>query len=495
MVEFFKELRASGVPASDIRGITFSKEAATTIERRTGVKGVFSTFHSLGYLICSETERKPVEPELRHRLMCKLIRKWHVDYKELDAFIARMRREYITPEDAKELESYGMARAYGEYEKERAKDGWMDFDSMLCDAVVLLEKNLQLRARWQVKYLIVDEAQDTDDLQWRMMQLLTEEHGNITVVGDANQCIYGFRGAKPENIGANFGNWFPNFKSFFLGKNYRSTRNIVRFVRENAPKNTPPELLERMVAARDVDGALVALKMYHNEDDEAESALKLAQADPTNSVILARTNRTVGVLERLCWEHSLRYTLAGKTGFFKRNEVRKAVEALKPYGHLKPDAAFKAVLPNLLSKYEVADRTDADNEAVRNLTSLQTMATSKFARTSEFILWATKAMHHRNDAKGVTISTIHQSKGGEWDNVYLINCRDGMMPHKNAESTTEEHRLFFVAISRPKNMLRISFAGTPSLFLRRYINDDMLETLLSRAGEVDKLVEQQKLFT
>jgi len=494
MVEFYRTLRDSGVPVSDIRGITFSKEAATVIERRTGVKGVFSTFHSLGYLICSETERKPVEPELRHRLMCKLIRKWHVDYKELDAFIARMRREYITPDDAKELEEYGMARAYGEYEKERAAGGWMDFDSMLCDAVALLEKNLQLRARWQVRYLIVDEAQDTDDLQWRMMQLLTEEHGNITVVGDSNQCIYGFRGAKPENIGANFGSWFKKFKSFFLGKNYRSTRNIVKFVRENAPKDTPKELLDRMVAAREEDGALIALKMYHNEEDEAESALKLAQSDPINSAILTRTNRTVGLLERLCNEHNVRYHLAGKTGFFKRNEIRKAVEALKQYGHLKPAAAFNILMPTLLSKYEVDDRTDADNEAARNVQSLAKMA-DKFARTSEFVTWAIKAAHHKNDPKGVTISTIHQSKGGEWDNVYLINCREGMLPHKSADSVLEEHRLFFVAISRPRNMLRISFAGTPSMFLRRYINDDMLETLLNRAGEVEKLEEQQRLFT
>src|ERR1700679_3165454 len=102
--------------------------------------------------------------------------------------------------------------------------------------------------------MIVDEAQDTDDLQWRMMQLMTCKHGNITVVGDPNQAIYGFRGAKPENI-TNFQQWFPKGRTLYLGRNYRSTRRIVQFIRENAPRDTPKELLTRMVAARNVEGA------------------------------------------------------------------------------------------------------------------------------------------------------------------------------------------------------------------------------------------------
>ena len=191
MVELVHNLLQSGISPSDVRAVTFSKEMAIVLERRIGVKGVASTFHSLGYLICSETERKPVEPELRHRLMCKLVRKWGLEYKELDNFIARMRRENINPDACAECGdySYSAASAYGEYERVRAQEGWMDFDSMLADAVQALEKKT-VRIRWQPKYLIVDEAQDTDDCQWRMMQLMAERHGNITVVGDPNQAIW-----------------------------------------------------------------------------------------------------------------------------------------------------------------------------------------------------------------------------------------------------------------------------------------------------------------
>ena len=209
MTQFIESLLDSGVPASKIRAVTFSKEMAEALNKKVRVPGIVSTFHSLGYLICSDVERKPVEPELRHRLMMKLIRRWGLEYKELDGFISKMRREDIEPAEAVECGNYSYAcsSAYAEYERVRAAEGWMDFDSMLHDSVQYLE-NAQFRARWQYDYLIVDEAQDTDDLQWRMMQRLSEKHGNITVVGDPNQAIYGFRGAKPENI-TNFRSGFP----------------------------------------------------------------------------------------------------------------------------------------------------------------------------------------------------------------------------------------------------------------------------------------------
>src|SRR5271154_427564 len=92
MVAMIQGLIASGVRPADIRALTFSKEMAKNLETKLKIKGVASTFHSLGYLICSETERKPVEPELRYRLMCKLCKKWILDYKEFDQFIANMRR-------------------------------------------------------------------------------------------------------------------------------------------------------------------------------------------------------------------------------------------------------------------------------------------------------------------------------------------------------------------------------------------------------------------
>ena len=492
MVKLIRALLASGYSASDIKAVTFSKEMALALEKRAGVKGVVSTFHSLGYLICSETERKPVEPELRHRLMCKLVRKWNLEYKELDGFIARMRRENISPTEAYDAGDfdYGMCSAYAEYENERARGGWMDFDSMMHDSVQMLE-NAQTRARWQPKFLVVDEAQDTDNLQWRMMQLMSEKHGNITVVGDPNQAIYGFRGAKPENI-TNFDTWFPGGRKLYLGLNYRSTETIVNFGRENAPKGTPKELLNRMKAFRNVKGAPIALKMYWSDDAEAESALALAQKDPINSVILARTNRMVGLMERLCNRYKIRYHLLGKTGFWKQNEIRKAVEALKPYPLLSMEAGFNLTLPDIERKYAVDDRTDRDNDALENLKVLRIIG-KDFRMTKDFVVYANKMMHRRNDPRGVSISTVHQAKGGEWKNVFIIGANAKGFPHPKGNED-EEARIYYVAITRPTDVLRISFAGTPSPYLRKYLTDEILDKLREHAEEVDRLQEQVKLF-
>ena len=760
MVRLIDDLLDSGTPASDIRAVTFSNEMAKALEARVKVKGIVSTFHSLGYLICSEVSRKPVEHEIRYRLMCRLCNKWNIEYKELDGFIGSMRRNNVSPAEAVEGDNpYSLAHAYAEYEKARLSEGWMDFDSMLADAVAMLE-DPECRRRWQIRYLIVDEAQDTDNAQWRMMQLMSERHGNITVVGDPNQCqpagtqvrtaqglvsietlrdgdavlswtksdqriytrsprvvhtakrfyrghllnicsggnqtrvtpdhfvwarftpdafekkphfvylmwrhdlgfrvgtsqvrrnksggcfltmrarqekaekmwilhfcvsrqeaevleemtslryqvpecmfhpyagvkktieqiqmifecanpdggyrclrdhglifahpifdktahhnfrgyfrtvaanlvrdlmklptekvngsapisaisrepfcgtvyslnvekdhtyiadgipvgncIYSFRGAKPENI-TNFQQWFPNGRTLYLGKNYRSTQRIVEFIRDNAPKGTPRQLLDRMVAARDVKGAGIGLKMYWSEDEEAESALSLAQRDPLNSIILARTNRTVGLLERLCNRHNIRYHLLGKTGFWKQNEIRKAVEALKSYPTLSFEAGLGMALPHLQAKYAVDDRTDKDNDALENLESLRLMG-DRFRMTKDFVVYANKMMHRRNDPRGVTISTVHQAKGGEWANVYIIGANAKGFPHPKGEDA-EEERIYFVAISRPKDMLRLSFAGTPSIYLRKYLTDEILDKLREHAEEVDRLQGQRSLFS
>jgi superfamily I DNA/RNA helicase len=493
MVALIKNLLRNGVSSSSIRAVTFSKEMATVLERRIGIAGIASTFHSLGYLVCSEVERKPVEPELRHRLMCKLVRKWGLDYKELDHFIAQMRRANISPTECIESGEYeyGMASAYVMYENERRAGGWMDFDSMLADAVQLLEKP-SVRARWQPKYLIVDEAQDTDDCQWRMMQLMAEKHGNITVVGDPNQAIYGFRGAKPENI-TNFDQWFPSGRKYYLGKNYRSTQTIVRFVRENAPEDTPKELLDRMTAAREEKGAPIGLKMYWSDDAEAESALALAQNDPLNSIILARTNRMVGLLERLCNQYNVRYHLMGKTGFWKQNEIHKAVDAMKSYPTLSAAQACGLVLPALESKYAVEDRTERDNDALENLKTLQIIG-KDFNSARDFVIYANKMMHRRNDPKGVSISTVHQAKGGEWKNVFVIGASAKGFPHPKGDMM-EEKRIYFVAISRAIDYLRISFSGSPSPYLRKYLPEEILDKLRDHAEEVDKLQSQHKLFS
>jgi len=491
LVALIKRMLDSGIPASEIKAVTFSNSMAKVLADRIGVDGIASTFHSLGYAICSEGGRKPVEPELRYRLMIKLVKQWRLDYHEFDNFLARMRREGITPENSLNDENdYGMCRAYAMYEKERAEAGWIDFGAMVADALVLLE-NPEIRARWSPRYLIADECQDTSDDQFKMLQFLSEKHGNITCTGDASQAIYSFRGAEPDNL-LNFQKYFPNSKTLFLTCNYRSTRRIVKFIRENTPPGTPEELRERMVAARNEEGERIGMKMYWQLDDEAEAALVLAQKDPLHSIVLARTNHVVGVLERICAQNKIKYHLLGKTSFWKQAEISKALEALKPFATSLTEMAMNMALPALEAKYAVDDRTERDNDALANLRILRTYA-KEHPQTREFLAYANKMVHRRNDARGVTLSTVHQAKGLEFNRVFIVGANADGFPHKKGEPL-EEARIWYVAISRAADTLRISFSGTPSPYLRKYLTEEILGKLAETAHEVERLQIQGGLF-
>ena len=150
-------------------------------------------------------------------------------------------------------------------------------------------------------------------------------------------------------------------------------------------------------------------------------------------------------------------------------------------------------LPGLEAKYAVDDRTERDNDALENLKTLRLIG-KDFRTAREFCVYANKMMHRRNDPKGVSISTCHQAKGGEWKNVFVIGASAKQFPHPKGDPR-EEKRIWFVAISRAIDNLRISFAGTPSPYLRRYLTDDILDKLREKAEEVDHLQAQHKLFT
>ena len=491
LVGRYKALREAGARKDDILCVTFTKSAGEEMAKRAG-DGNFRTFHSYGYSVVSaEKGRAPMEPELRHRLIIKLIRKYGLDYKELTKYISRCRHMNISPAEAMEETGewkYGFPRAYNEYELERAKGGWIDFDSMIRDAVNLLE-DPAVRARHQWKYVMADECQDTDDLQFRFLQLITEKHGNILCVGDPGQSIYMFRGAKPENL-TDFTKWFPKGRYLYLGQNYRSTQIITTFVRENYPIQTP--LQDKLIAARPTDGEPIEFRLFNTEGDEAESAIVAAQKDPLNSAILARTNRMLGAVENFCIANNIRYQLLGHSGFWKQTEITRAIEKLKSYQGLQTHAALSLVMPELEAKYQVEDATDEDNDALENLKTLREISTRFFA-CREFVQFANRAAHAKRQ-KGITISTVHQAKGTEYTNVFLIGARDGMIPHAKGDYS-EEKRIFFVAVSRAKDRLRVSFAGTPSHLIRRYLTPEILAELQKNAAKVERLQTQLTLLS
>lgn len=240
LVRRAKRLLNEGASPDDLLLVTFTREAANSIATRLGVKftkdqrGGPRTFHSFCLnLIRKESRFLPYglsanpfpEGPALYKLLLEAMKKNGLrrkNYEEAKAFISRCKRQRISPEQACEdpLTDHLFARTYSTYESMLREGGMLDFDSMMVEAVNMLEKYPDVRDRWQFKWVLVDEAQDTDDLQFRLLQLLWAAHGNIFVVGDYCQALYEFRGANPENL-VQFVNWFPGAQTIILPENFR----------------------------------------------------------------------------------------------------------------------------------------------------------------------------------------------------------------------------------------------------------------------------------
>ncbi len=175
--------------------------------------------------------------------------------------------------------------------------------------------------------------------QWKIVKQIAQ-NDNVFVVGDPNQSLYSWRGAKPEYL-LKFTDWYPSGKYLYLGKNYRATVTLVDYCRKKAPIQN--ELIERLHSASGIVGPKIEYKCYGSPDSEAEAAVEMAQRDPLNTAILGRTNRLLATVENICSENDIKYKLLGKSGYWRQPEV-KAVLAYAKFAVSGSDASLKEVI-------------------------------------------------------------------------------------------------------------------------------------------------------
>ena len=519
----FKE----GATPDNLLVLTFTREAAENLERRLGVKiakdrpGGFRTFHSFCLnLVRHEAKYLPYglssEPFPEGHALSKLLltamkengirRK---QFEEVRAYISKKKRERVPPFDC--VDDAIFAKIYSQYEQALTHGGMLDFDSMIVEAVNILEKHPEVRDRWQFLWVHCDEAQDTDSLQFRLLQLISEKHKNVFVVGDFNQCIYSFRGSHPENL-VEFQNWFPGAQTILLPENFRSTETIVAYGKKHAPLKND---LAASMRTRNSLGVPIEYRMYPGPTEEAESTLSEAIKDPANSAILARTNNQIGVYESLALQHNIKFNLLGQSGLWNKSEVNNLVnfaafcsqdnqpkksseEQLLPYRrrirNLPATEALEEIMRvlNLESWYANDDYTNDENFAISNLRTVVDIS-KRFRTLNEFLNHARRASHVRKHKKAVTFGTIHAAKGLEFDNVFVIGVQERKLPHERGDFE-EELRLFYVSISRPAKRLRISFAGTPSQFIVDELTPEIRAELHKNAQTVERINRQQELF-
>jgi superfamily I DNA/RNA helicase len=497
LTERYIKMRMRGIQDADILNLTFTNSAATQMVARVGLlnaDGVFRTFHSF-CLDLMKRERIfvpfpmcptiiPVRGE-QFMLMKDLLKIYPpiTSYKGLSDRISEWKAGNISPDQAldEELNSgigYFYALAYRDYQKKQIEQGWLDFDTLVKETVNLLEANDEVRARNKRKYIAVDECQDTDVVQFRLLQLIYG--GNIFVVGDENQLIYEWRSAQAGNL-SNFARTFPGAKTLYLGQNYRSTRRLVEFFKKILPVDNG--LASHMVSERE-EGESPRFISYGGEDEEANEVLNdITDRDIVDdSAILARTNRQLQLIQRRAMSRNIKAEIIGKKNVWQENEVKHLIDLTKE--HMTDSRPAATVMRELIREHNLAYRYGntkgnlMDKDPIENLNDIVRMAGRKHKETKQpltvlqFLEWLRKITYMRRTKTEpiLTLSTVHQAKGREWKHVFVVGCNQGTMPHRDGE-LLEERRIFFVACSRAADELQISFTQNRSQFLTDFVEE------------------------
>ena len=474
----------AGIQQKDILNLTFTSAAAKEMVKRVGLikaESVFRTFHSFALeLIKREREFLPFKLNDTvlpfkgedYQLLFDLTREFQFeDFRVLKDKLSEWKRSNIGPEQAiKQFESvrgesFRLAEAYKEYEQRCREQGWLDFDSLMKESVKLLETNEDVRKRNQRKYIAVDECQDTDIVQFKFLQALY--CGNILAVGDENQLIYEWRSAQPGNL-SNFSRAFLGAKTLYLGKNYRSTGALVKFFKEVLPVDNG---IASFMVTDNPEGTPPTITRYTDPDTEARRVLTKAIADADNSVIIARTNRQLFEIQRIAASRGIKYKNLGKKDFWDQNEVKSLLAHAKDHIQEPSAAATLAGIATSLH-YRYRNSGDFDSDPIENLNRVVQLAQTKGGTVAEFLTYINKLTHARKSRKekDLTLATVHQAKGQEWKNVFIVGAKEGMMPHQNGD-IAEEKRIFYVACSRAAEKLEISWSGPKSRFIPEHYEE------------------------
>ncbi len=241
-----------------------------------------------------------------------------------------------------------LLQVYQSYEELCQRSGLVDFAELLLRAYELLRDNETLCAHYQsrFKHILVDEFQDTNSIQYRWLQLLARSHKNLFVVGDDDQSIYGWRGAKVENI-LQFDRDYPGTQMVRLEQNYRSTSNILKAA--NAVISCNEGRLGKELWTDGKEGELVSVYTAYNEIDEAQYVIGQVEAwveegnQRADVAVLYRSNAQSRVFEEMLLRANMPYRVYGGLRFFERQEIKDALAYLRLTANKNDDASFDRI--------------------------------------------------------------------------------------------------------------------------------------------------------
>lgn len=363
-----------GYSARNIAALTFTNKAAREMKDRVQglVKGkaarglTVSTFHNLGLNIIRQEHKllgfKPGfsifdAEDARALLKDLMLRDGEIDTDHLDLVqntISNWKNDLVCPDmaasRAQSPGEAGIAHVYERYTKALKAYNATDFDDLILIPVQLFQRHPEVLERWQrkIRYLLVDEYQDTNGAQYSLVKMLIGIRGCLTVVGDDDQSIYAWRGAKPENLSL-LKEDFPALKVIMLEQNYRSTSRILRTANHLISHN-PHEFNKALWSEMGL-GEDIRVIRCANEDAEAERvATEILTQRLRRSIsfkdfaVLYRGNHQARLLEFKLQQHQIPYSIAGGTSFFSRTEIKDIMSYLKLIVNPDDDNAFLRII-------------------------------------------------------------------------------------------------------------------------------------------------------
>ena len=365
------------MPAERITAVTFTNKAAREMKARVSkllpsekTRGLtVSTFHQFGLqFLRYELIHTPLKGNFSimdsddsKRLLMELMMRDNLSGAESRELVGKAikmisdwKNDLIEPDKAMETlddpEDMIFATLYSLYERNLRAYNAVDFDDLIVLPTKILRENRDLRDKWQnrIRYLLVDEYQDTNTAQYEMIKYLVGPQGRFTVVGDDDQSIYAWRGAKPENM-ALLKEDFPKLKIVMLEQNYRSTSRILTSA--NAVITNNEHLFEKKLWSDKGQGEKIRIINCRNDDDESE---RVAKEIVTHKLrfgneweqyaVLYRSNFQARMLEAQLRQLQVPYKLSGGQSFFARSEIKDVMGYLRLILNPEDDSAFLRVI-------------------------------------------------------------------------------------------------------------------------------------------------------
>ena len=562
------------IDPSNILVITFTRAAAQEMKQRflaaTGeerTKVTFGTFHAIFFMVLKLAYHfdsgNIISEEQRYQFMREILSYHHLEYRDEGEFIgdvlteiSRVKNEQI-PLEHFYSSSCGeeiFRKIYREYDERLKRNRLIDFDDMLTYTYELFSQRKDILLAWQKKYryILIDEFQDINLIQWKIMCMLAAPENNLFVVGDDDQSIYRFRQARPE-IMLNFEKDYADAKRIVLNYNYRSDGNIVAAAGRLIAHNTG-RFAKDIKAFHPAKEAVVC-KTYRTQREEnlglihALKEYTAAGGDWSDAAVLFRTNTQPRLLMQQLMEYNIPFRTRDNIPNIYEHWIAKDMESYLRIAHgsrrradflqimnrpnryigrdsleedtvafdvwadyydkmeqswiarridrlyhdckmlagMKPFAAVNYIRKGIgYDDYikEYADQRGMNEEELLDILEQLTDMTKEFdsfddwqKQKEKYLKELQRAMEkQRTKGEGVVLSTLHSSKGLEYDVVFLIDVNEKIMPYKKAvldADLEEERRMFYVGMTRAKKQLYLfsvellnNHSAEPSRFLK-----------------------------